>query len=92
MRIERGRYERPKLDAEQRMCLICNSGENEDEEHFLIHCNVYDNERLILLPSCSNIINNIHNIDKGSQFIHIMSNTDLIVQTSLSNYIYIYLL
>ena len=45
LRIERGRYERVKrggryerLKPEERMCLFCDSGEVEDEKHFLCDC------------------------------------------------------
>jgi hypothetical protein len=86
LRIETGRYERPKLEAEQWVCLICNSGEKEDEEHFLTHCTAYNNERLILLHSCNYSINNIYNMDKNRQFNEIMLSADPFVQKSLGNY------
>ncbi len=31
--------------VEERLCLICNNGTVEDEEHFLFHCNFYNSER-----------------------------------------------
>ena len=36
LHIETGRYHRPRLPAEDRLCKICNSGEIEDETHFLL--------------------------------------------------------
>ena len=41
LRIETGRFVRPRLPAEERLCLICNSGEVEDEAHFLLRCETY---------------------------------------------------
>ena len=38
IRIETGRYERPKLVAAERTCQICNSNTVEDETHFLLYC------------------------------------------------------
>jgi hypothetical protein len=34
--IEKGRYFRPKIKRENRLCSQCN--QIEDEQHFLIHC------------------------------------------------------
>ena len=38
IRIETGRYERPKIPAAERICQICNSNVVEDETHFLLFC------------------------------------------------------
>ena len=35
LRIETGRYKRPQIPAEQRICLYCNSGMVDDEKHFI---------------------------------------------------------
>jgi exonuclease III len=43
LHVETGRYSNTKL--EDRKCTLCNSGEIEDEYHFIFHCNVYENER-----------------------------------------------
>jgi hypothetical protein len=43
LRIERGRYE--KREVEERMCQFCDSGEVEDEEHFLCKCKAWKEER-----------------------------------------------
>ncbi len=41
--IERGRYFRPKIPREQRLCTTCNKVE--DEEHFLLFCTKYSTLR-----------------------------------------------
>ena len=38
LRIETGRWKRPYEKAEDRRCIQCNSGEVEDEKHFILHC------------------------------------------------------
>ena len=38
IRLETGRYERPKLTAELRLCQQCNLNVAEDEIHFLLQC------------------------------------------------------
>ena len=43
LRIEEGRHS--GLEAKERTCEVCNSGEVEDEEHFMLRCPAYDTER-----------------------------------------------
>ncbi len=43
LRIETGRYS--KLEAKDRLCLVCNSNVVEDEYHFLFKCNFYSTIR-----------------------------------------------
>ena len=46
LRIEQGRWER--LNREDRICLVCMTGEVEDEKHFLLDCYVYEEDRQIM--------------------------------------------
>ena len=43
LRVETGRYHR--LELEKRVCEVCQSGDVETEEHFLLYCSVYEKER-----------------------------------------------
>ena len=43
--IELGRYRRPQVPLDRRICLACNHGYIEDETHFLVSCPVYDELR-----------------------------------------------
>ena len=48
IRLETGRYERPRLDAVDRSCPVCINPINvivEDEIHFLFDCNLYEKLR-----------------------------------------------
>ena len=49
LRIETGRYaittRDRRLDVHERRCLICLSGEIEDETHFVLDCSVYEDLR-----------------------------------------------
>ena len=45
LEIEKGRHTRPKTPREARLCKICENGEVEDETHFLLYCEVYQNLR-----------------------------------------------
>ena len=47
IRIETARYERPRIDANQRLCQIgCNSLAIEDESHVIFFCSMYNNLRI----------------------------------------------
>ena len=46
LKLETGRYSNMKL--EDRTCLICDTNDIENEEHFLFHCNFYSTERVNL--------------------------------------------
>lgn len=51
LRIETARFIRPRVPPEERFCLICGSGEVEDEAHFLLACREYSQLREILFNS-----------------------------------------
>ena len=60
LRIETGRYaitnrDRP-LELNERRCLICLNGEIEDETHFVMNCNVYDDLRAKMLDAVSSAL------------------------------------
>ena len=46
LEIERGRYTRPKVNVDQRLCMSCNVVEG--EEHFVLHCQDNRVERELL--------------------------------------------
>ena len=45
--IERGRYLRPVIPVKDRLCLICDKSDIENEEHFLLHCTKYNDIRTV---------------------------------------------
>ena len=48
LRVETGRWERPKLPREQRFCYICES-KIEDEFHVILECPIYNDLRRKLI-------------------------------------------
>ena len=46
--IETGRYAKPPVPVENRLCVVCNKNCVETENHFLLDCPLYDDLRLIL--------------------------------------------
>ena len=63
--IEKGRY--TNIPREQRLCKFCNSGNIEDEKHFIIDCTLYREEHSKLFS-----LLNIRIIDENT-FIKLMS-------------------
>ena len=53
--IESGRYTRIKPPKWERLCTVCNSGEIEDEEHFLLNCNAYTSIRYVFWTKLVNM-------------------------------------
>ena len=45
LRIETARFVRPRIPPEQRLCLVCNNGDIQNELHFLLICNKFDKFR-----------------------------------------------
>ncbi len=48
--------------VEERLCLICNNGTVENEEHFLFHCNSYYGECQAFYNHMKNNISNFNNL------------------------------
>ena len=58
IKIETGRYERPKLAVHERLCPSCNDGQSiENEEHFMLTCPKHSFRRIILYSKIENITN-----------------------------------
>ena len=39
--VETGKYSKPKIKRENRICTLCNTKEVEDERHLIFNCNTY---------------------------------------------------
>ena len=75
--IELGRYRRPAIPLEQRICRVCNNGLIENETHFLVQCSKYTDIR-------NNLLGPVDINDASDEFIRLMKETD---PKTLSNYI-----
>ncbi len=60
LQLEVGRWINKAI--EERLCLICNNGTVEDEEHFLFHGNFYYDERQDFYNYMENNIPNFNNL------------------------------
>ena len=85
--IEEGRKHRPKIDRADRLCPHCNNVE--DEIHFLIDCNKYQNDRIIMYQKIDQYFPNFSSIDESKpKFIFLMSQENLDVTKIVTNYIH----
>ena len=54
--VETGRYSRPKIKRENRICTLCNTKEVEDERHLIFHCNAYSELRKTFFDKIHSIV------------------------------------
>ena len=65
LRIETGRYERPKIPAAERTCKVCNNNTVEDEIHFLLYCPKLNTLRETLIARVEDPnFDNLNNLEK----------------------------
>lgn len=66
--IENGRYHRPPIPAEERLCQYCNFGEIEDEKHFVLNCSLYSDPRDRLMSTLSEIFPDLAQLSSKDLF------------------------
>ena len=81
LRIETGRYVRPRLPPEERFCLICNNGDVEDEIHFLLNCQRYEQARQNLYTHIVDI-NSFMELSNEEKLIKLLNDASLVKQTA----------
>ena len=85
LRIETGRYKRPQIPADQRICLYCNSGMVDDEKHFITGCRITQGYRDILYKAA--LKDNTAFLELSEEdkmlFIFTTTNTNIIRKPSL---------
>ena len=83
LHIETGRYTRPKVAPENRICLLCNASV-ENEAHFILHCSIYDEERTWLFKEIDKSCVNFASLDNDDKFQFLMSAEGCIVRAVAS--------
>ena len=53
--IETGRYAKPKIPLENRLCIFCDGSHIETETHFLLHCDFYTDIRRDLFSKANQV-------------------------------------
>ena len=69
--IETGRYARPKIPKEERLCTECKVIEN--EQHFLLKCSRFNDERFHLFQKVSDLCPNFPTLSDPDKFIYLMT-------------------
>ena len=87
--IERGRYERPPIPAELRLCPYCPLSV-QDEYHFLLECSEYEEHRKQLLTNIVAICPNFTHLSNINKFTFLLNAEGLVVK-ELAAFIHRYL-
>ena len=88
LEIEMGRYNKPRcIPAHQRFCKLCNSGQVEDELHFLLYCHAYHELRTNFIQNINIVDNSVANNLTQDTMYKIMSDEDSKIQFLLCKYI-----
>ena len=74
LEIERGRYQKPKVPRDLRLCRICNVVE--DEEHFVTSCNINHGERSLLYSIMTNKIPYFGTLSDNEIFLFLITSND----------------
>jgi hypothetical protein len=88
LRIETGRYTRPKTPDHERKCIYCKTQAIETESHFLLDCDLYMQEREELLKNVTEIVPDINTLSNLDKFTQLMANKETLVTNALGKYIF----
>ncbi len=88
LKIETGRYTRPKTEIYQRICTYCNSHGVENETHFPCKCTYFTDERNLFYRICSKIITRIQNMNHENILIQLLSSADVVVILATAKFIH----
>ena len=90
LHVETGRYTRgtDRLKPDERLCKHCNISSCEDEQHFMMICNLYVDNRTELFRKVEAIYSNFNSLDMNMKFNFLMSNGDLRVINAVAEFIY----
>ena len=88
LRIETGRYSRPKTPENERICIYCTSQAIESESHFLLNCNLYNNERKELLEMITRYLPDFISTPNTQKFVMLMSAKEKSITDALGKFIF----
>ncbi len=87
LRIETGRHTRPYTPAEKRLCIKCDENLIQDEEHHLMLCKAFVNQRKPLLQCAAQWISEFENLSSTDRFIQIIQSENSQLITALGTYL-----
>ena len=74
---ETGRYSRPPVPINDRLCTLCDNNAIETEKHFFMECPLYSDLRFDLFSECTKSINNFNVLNTDQKFYSIMTSQDV---------------
>ena len=77
-----------KIKPEERLCIYCRSKAVEDEQHFLLQGQLYNNERRLLLETVNAMIPLFHLLPANGKFSTVMQSKTPKVMKALGNNIF----
>ena len=86
LEIERGRYVRPRVSPEQRLCSTCHV--IDDEIHFVTKCRINACERKSFFQKMSFVDPNFTALDDKNKFVYLMQSQDQRTLRWLANFLY----
>ena len=86
LEIERGRHTRPVTPADLRICTVCNVVE--DEEHLLLHCVKYAEERNVLFSKIVIAFPDFNNLSSNDKLVFLISSQDPYILTLVAKFLY----
>ena len=79
LKVETGRF--TNIPLEDRVCDYCDSGEVEDEAHFLFDCTLYIDLREVLIHTCLGKNGNFRNFDRLEKMKYILTDNDILMDS-----------
>ena len=86
LEVERGRHQKPKIPLCERLCRICNMVE--DEAHFLIDCEMYQETRSVFFSKVSALDPMFSSLDRGAKFTYLMKSHSPRILVLLGKFVY----
>jgi hypothetical protein len=71
--IERSRYSKSYIPREQRICVLCKNQAVEDENHFLMECNAYNEDRQKMMCQTQLVCPQFENLNDTNKFFYLMT-------------------
>ena len=87
LRIETGRHTKPYTPIEKRLCLKCNENFIQDEQHHLMLCKAFTEQRRPLLQCAARCIPDFETISDQDKFIEIMQSENNDLLTALGTFL-----
>ena len=82
--VETGRYAKPQIPLENRLCTFCDMNVIEDEKHFLIDCPLYSDIRFELFQKASEQIDGFHMMTSDLKFVELLKNSNVQISVAFS--------